>query len=70
MTRKEILKREPNMERASGYGSYYITCLYRGKKVKVHTNDSELWDRFKSSEYQSREYFGMCRSILKRFANA
>jgi hypothetical protein len=70
MTQKEILKRQPNMERANGYGSYYITCLKRGKKVKIHTHDSELWDRFTSSEYQSREYFGMCRNIIKRFANA
>ena len=69
MTQKQILRRQPNMERGNGYGSYYLTCLKRGKKLKIHTNDSEFWDRFTSSEYQSREYFGMCRSILTRFIN-
>jgi hypothetical protein len=69
MNRKEILKRQPNMERGNGYGSYYLTCLYRGEKKRIHTHDSEFWDRFTSSEYQSREYFGMCRNIIKRFTN-
>ena len=69
MTQKEILKRQPSMERGNGYNSYYLTCFYRGEKKRIHTNDSELWDKFTSSEYQSREYFGLCRNILKRFIN-
>jgi len=69
MTRNQILKRQPNMAQGNGYGNYYFICLYRGKQVKIHTNDSELWDNFTSSEYQSKEYFSMCRIILSRFIN-
>ena len=32
------------MQRQVGYGSYLITSNYRGKKIEVHTNDSEAWD--------------------------
>lgn len=32
------------IEKASGYGQYYITALYRGKEIKVHTTDSECYD--------------------------
>ena len=69
MTQQEILTREPNMERASGYNSYFLTCLYHGQKIKIHTHDSQLWDKWTSCEYMSREYMSMCRSILKRFIN-
>lgn len=67
MSRNEVLRREPNMERGNGYGQYYLTCLYKGKKKRIHTTDSEFWDKFQSCEYMSREYLSMCRSILKRF---
>lgn len=32
------------MERASGYGQYYIRGFYRGKAIKVHSTDSEAFD--------------------------
>ena len=32
------------MERANGYGQYYIEAYYRGKIIKAHTTDSEAWD--------------------------
>jgi hypothetical protein len=38
------------MERAGGYGHYFVRAYYKGKDVKVLTTDSELWDSFKDSE--------------------
>jgi hypothetical protein len=32
------------MVRGNGYGQYVIIATYRGKKIKVHTTDSETWD--------------------------
>jgi len=32
------------MKRSNGYGQYYITAIYKGKQIKVHTTDSEAWD--------------------------
>lgn len=33
------------MERGNGYGQYYYVAEnYKGKKVKVHTTNSEAWD--------------------------
>jgi hypothetical protein len=39
-----------HMERARGYGHYYIRAIYRGKAIKVLTTDSELWDSFTNPE--------------------
>jgi len=38
------------MERASGYGHYFVRAFYRGKAIKVLTTDSELWDSFTDPE--------------------
>jgi hypothetical protein len=38
------------MERARGYGHYYIRAFYRGMALKVLTTDSELWDSFTNPE--------------------
>jgi len=38
------------MERARGYGHYYIRAFYKGKAIKVLTTDSELWDSFTDPE--------------------
>ncbi|MES2287234.1 MAG: hypothetical protein V4547_16200 [Bacteroidota bacterium] len=69
MTQADILKREPNMERASGYSSYYFTCIRYGKKVRIHTHDSQFWDEWKDVEWKSRRYFGMARRIIGKFIN-
>ena len=39
-----------HMERAGGYGHYFVRAFYKGKAVKVLTTDSELWDSFTDSE--------------------
>lgn len=43
---QKFRKVEMEMVRADSYGNYYITAHYRGKDIKVSTNDSEAWDWF------------------------
>lgn len=63
MTRKQIEQRQPSMT-WKGYGQYTISCLKRGTVVKVHSTNSELYDRLKGSEYGTREYYGILRSLI------
>jgi hypothetical protein len=65
MTRKQIDTRQPSMT-WKGYGQYTISCLTRGKEVNVHSTDSQLYDRFKSSEYGSREFYGVRRELINK----
>jgi hypothetical protein len=37
-------KIELNIARGNGYGQYYILANYKGKKIEVHTTDSECFD--------------------------
>jgi hypothetical protein len=37
-------KVELAISRANGYGQYYITANYKGKKIKAYTTDSECFD--------------------------
>ena len=40
------------MERAGGYGHYFVRAYYKGKDVKVLTTDSECpnhWDALRSA---------------------
>ena len=69
MTQREILKREPNMSRRSGYGSYCFEVLKHGKKLTIDTHDSEFWDAWQDCEYKSRKYYSLARKIIKRFVN-
>lgn len=38
--------RKVNLEitKTSGYGQYIVSATYRGKDIKVHTTDSEIFD--------------------------
>ena len=38
--------RKLNLEisRGNGYGQYYVSCVYKGKNIKVHTTNSECFD--------------------------
>ena len=47
---KSFRKVQMEMERASGYGHYFVLASYKGKDVKVLTTDSELWDSFKNPD--------------------
>jgi hypothetical protein len=47
---KSFRKVQMEMERASGYGHYFVKAFYRGEEVKVLTTDSELWDSFKDED--------------------
>ncbi len=44
---KSFRKVQMEMERAGGYGHYFVRAFYKGKDVKVLTTDSELWDSFR-----------------------
>lgn len=57
--------RKVNIEisRKSGYGQYQLSAFYRGKSVKAHTTDSEMYDwledesnRVKHQEAKQRAY--------------
>jgi len=37
-------KVELNIGRGNGYGQYYILANYKGKKIEVHTTNSECFD--------------------------
>jgi hypothetical protein len=37
-------KVEIEIKRKSGYGQYEVSALYKGKIVKAHTTDSEMFD--------------------------
>jgi hypothetical protein len=47
-------KVELRISKANGYGSYYITARYKGKDIKVHTNDSECFDYLNDDEDKER----------------
>jgi hypothetical protein len=47
---KSFRKVHMTMERAGGYGHYFVRAFYKGKAVKVLTTDSELWDSFNDSD--------------------
>jgi hypothetical protein len=47
---KSFRKVNLTMERAGGYGHYFVRAFYKGKDIKVLTTDSELWDSFKNSD--------------------
>jgi hypothetical protein len=47
---KTFRKVHMTMERAGGYGHYFVRAFYKGKAIKVLTTDSELWDSFNDSE--------------------
>lgn len=68
MTRAEIKRRNPRMTWV-GYGQYKITCLKRGKEVKVHSTDSRLFDRINSADYESRNWYGAMRELINRCSN-
>lgn len=44
MTMSKFRKVEITMSRGNGYGQYYVHAKYRGKNIKAHTTDSEMWD--------------------------
>lgn len=46
-------KVEISIERAHGYNSYYLTAHYKGKNIKVHTNDSLMFDYF--NDYDNKQ---------------
>jgi hypothetical protein len=37
-------KIELNIQRANGYGQYYLSATYKGKFIKVPTTNSECFD--------------------------
>ena len=43
---KSFRKVQMEMERAGGYGHYFVRAFYKGKAVKVLTTDFQLWDSF------------------------
>jgi hypothetical protein len=47
---KSFRKVQMEMERAGGYGHYFVRASYKGKDVKVLTTDSELWDSFRDQD--------------------
>ena len=47
---KSFRKVQMTMERAGSYGHYFVRAFYKGKNVKVLTNDSELWDSFNDED--------------------
>ena len=49
-------KVEMTMSRASGYGSYYVSANYRGKQIKTHTHNSEMWDWFNDDSNKQKHH--------------
>lgn len=46
-------KVEISILRGYGYNSYYLTAQYKGKFIKVHTNDSLMYDYF--NDYENKQ---------------
>lgn len=56
-------KVEIKISKKSGYGQYQVSSFYRGKDVKAHTTDSEMYDwleddsnKIKHQEAKQRAY--------------
>lgn len=61
-------KVEISISRVSGYGQYYITAFYKGKNIKVHTNNSECFDYLEddSNKQKNLEAKRYAYSLIKR----
>lgn len=56
------------IKRKSGYGQYEVSAMYKGKLIKAHTTDSEMFDwldddsnKIKHQEAKQRAY-----SLIRR----